>query len=283
MGYVFRLEDAQHYNDWFQSEPGRSVLAIEKELLSRVWSPPSPQSILEVGCGTGLFLEWFAGKGHQVTGLEPSQFMLSAARSRLPGRIRLDRGYAEHLPYDDNSFDTVALITTLEFVDNPSMALREALRVAKCHVLLGVLNRYSLIAIQRYIERFWKKSVYRYAQFFSVFELQNMTAKNLTGRAPLRWRTALSFPLQTLRYSQFLERSRFFQWHPFGHFIAMRIDLRYPLQTIQEPLFCELPSGIGHAGFHASCWRCGKELPLPSFSAPNRKDSSMEQALRSQP
>jgi ubiquinone/menaquinone biosynthesis C-methylase UbiE len=282
VGYVFRLEDAQSYDEWFQSEPGRSVLTIEKELLSRVWSPQSPQSVLEVGCGTGLFLEWFAEKDHQVTGLEPSQSMLNVARHRLPGRITLDRGYAEHLPYDNNSFDTVALITTLEFADNPSLALREALRVAKCHVLLGALNKYSLIALHRYIERFWRKTVYRHAQFFSVFELQSMTTMNLTGRAPLKWRTSLSFPLRTLNYLQFLERSRFFQWHPFGHFIAMRIDLRYPLQTIQEPLFCELPSGIGHAGFHASCWRYGKEAPVPYLHAPKRKVSSVEKALRGQ-
>ena len=81
--------------------------------------PAGPKSVLEVGCGTGLFLEWFAQGGHQVTGLDPSPYMLNLARRRVPERVALDRGYAEDLPYEDNAFDTVALITTLEFVNDP--------------------------------------------------------------------------------------------------------------------------------------------------------------------
>jgi SAM-dependent methyltransferase len=222
--------------------------------LLRVWAPTSPQRILEVGCGTGIFLDWFSRLNHEVTGLEPSLSMLGVARQRLPSQVVLEEGVAEYLPFEDNSFDTVALITSLEFVEKPSLALQEALRVAKRHVLLGVLNRYSLVTWQRCLECLWKTSIFRYARFFSVFELQHLALENLSGRVPVRWRTCLALPLLSLRYFKFLERSRFFQYQPFGHFIAMRIDLRYPLQTIQQPLLCELPSGMGHARLNA-CWR----------------------------
>jgi SAM-dependent methyltransferase len=256
VGFVFRAEDAHRYNEWFQSEPGRSAVEVEKDLLLRLWAPSSPQRVLEVGCGTGLFLEWFAQLGHHVTGIDPSSTMLDIAQRRVSARITLDRGYAEHLPYDDGAFDTVALITALEFVDDPELALREALRVARRHVLLGTLNKFSLIAGQRYLERFFnpRPSVFSHARFFSLLELHHMVERALAGNVPLRWRTCLSLPLSTLPYLGFLERSRFFQYHPFGHFIAMRIDLVYPLQAIREPLFCELPSGAGQAHFHASCW-----------------------------
>ncbi len=256
MGYVFRNEDARRYEEWFLSEPGRSALAIEKELLYRVWSPSKlPQRVLEVGCGTGIFLEWFSQLKHQVTGLDPSEAMLDVAANRLPGRITLDRGYAEHLPYADNAFDTVALITSLEFVDDPLQALAEALRVAKRHVLIGSLNRYSLLAWQRRLERLWKPTIFKHARFFSVFDLQRLSHEALSGALPLRWRTCLALPLNSLKYLYFLENSRYFQWHPFGHFIAMRIDLCYPLQTLQEPLLCDLPTGMGATRMHASCWR----------------------------
>ena len=62
------------------------------------------------GCASG---------GHQVTGLDPSPYMLNLARGLVPERVALDRGYAEELPYEDNAFDTVALITALEFVNDP--------------------------------------------------------------------------------------------------------------------------------------------------------------------
>lgn len=254
MGYVFQLEDAHQYQEWFTTEPGRSAAAIERELLLRVWSPVLPQSVLEVGCGTGLFIEWFADFGHQVTGLEPSAFMLDVARKRLPPRISLERGFAEDLPYEDNSFDTVALITTLEFVDHPRQALEEACRVARRHVLLGVLNKYSIISAQRYLQSLWRSSIYRRAKFFGVYELQRMVEEILSGPVPMRWRTCLAFPLMTLRYLRFLERSPLFHWHPFGHFIAMRIDMCYRMRTLQDPLLHEIPSSVGHPGYHVSCW-----------------------------
>ena len=103
-----------------------------------------PQRVLEVGCGSGIFLEWFMSQGHMVAGLEPSSSSLELARRRLGPKVRLDQGFAENLPYDDNEFDTVALITSLEFVDDPYLALKEACRVARRNVLLGVLNRYSI-------------------------------------------------------------------------------------------------------------------------------------------
>jgi len=262
VGYVFRPEDARRYHEWFLREPGRTAFLIEKEVLSRLWSPPSPQRVLEVGCGTGLFLEWFSEQGHQVTGIEPSSPMLNICRERLPERISLDRGYAEHLPYEDNAFDTVALITTLEFVDDPLQALREASRVARQTVLVGALNRYSLISGCRYVERLWKPTVYRHARFFSVFALHQLAHKAFCGSVPMHWRTCLTLPLSTLKYFRMVERSRFFQWHPFGHFIAMRIDPRHTMRTVQQPVFSELPASIGHASIQASCWLLPKREKL---------------------
>lgn len=287
MGYVFRQEDARRYDEWFQSEPGRVVARVEQELLLRVWSPRSPQRVLEVGCGTGLFLEWFARLGHQTTGIDASAPMLELARRRLPERVDLNRGFAENLPYEDNAFDTVALITTLEFVDDPLRALQEALRVARRHVLLGSLNKYSIIAVQRFLDCLIRPSIYRQARFFGVYELREMAESLLCGSVPLTWRTCLTLPLFTLRYLSFLERSPYFQWHPFGHFIAMRVDLRYPMQTVQDPLLHELPGSIAGARLHTSCWRAParKEEPPPvspfTSSAPTRHEAR-RQALHFQ-
>jgi len=236
VGYVFTTEDAQRYEDWLQREPGRSAFAIEQDLLYRMWHPLSPQRLLEVGCGCGHFLHELSQQGHQVTGLDPSPAMLRFARRRLPRRVRLHEGYAEDLPYADNEFDTVALVTTLEFTQDPSTALEEACRVARSHVLLGVLNKYSLISFQRRLATLWKPSIYRHARFFSLLQLHGFLGRIL-GRSPaMRWRTCLSLPLGTLRYLRFLENSRYLQWHPFGHFIALKVDLRYRFIGLQHPL-----------------------------------------------
>ena len=278
MGYVFQFEDALHYNDWYTSEPGRTAFAIEKAVLQRVWSPTAPQSVLEVGCGTGLFLEWFAQGGHQVTGLDPSPYMLNLAHDLLPKRTSLDRGFAENLPYEDNAFDTVALITALEFVDDPELALQEVLRVARRHVLFGTLNKYSVTTWQHGLRQLWRPSIYRHARFFSVFQLRRMVTEALAGTVPIRWRTCLFLPLTWLRYLNFLETSRFLHWLPCGHFIGMRIDLRYPLRTVQQPVLYKMPSGVGQAQLRSLCWRNpGREGANSSYSnAPKQSHVKVE-------
>jgi SAM-dependent methyltransferase len=255
VGYAFEFEDALHYDDWFASEPGRTALAIEKDLLERLWDASAPQSVLEVGCGTGLFLDWFAQGGHQVTGLDPSPYMLNLARDRVPKRVALDRGYAEDLPYDDNAFDTVALIAALEFVKDPQLALQEALRVARRHVLLGGLNKYSVTTWQHCLRRLWRPSLYTHARFFSVFKLRHMVTEALAGAVPIHWRTCLFFPMTWLRYLGFVENIRFLHRLPWGHFIGMRIDLRYPLRTVQHPVFYEMPARVGPAQLRSFCSR----------------------------
>ena len=176
-----------------------------------------------------------------VVGLDPSISSLELARRRLGLKVRLDQGFAENLPYDDNEFDTVALINSLEFVDDPYLALKEAFRVARRNVLLGVLNTYSIDSLHYSIRKFWKDSVYSRARFFSVFQLRAMTTGILSGAVPIEWLTCFSLPLPFLRYFHFLERIHMFQRHPFGHFIAMRIDMRCRVRTVANTCFRRNP------------------------------------------
>lgn len=240
MGYVFNLDDALRYQRWTRSEPGQSAIEIEKELLQRLWSPLASQRVLEVGCGTGIFLDWFARLGHQTTGLDPSPDMLNFARENLPERVALDRGFAEDLPYPDNFFDTVALITTLEFVDNPHRAVKEACRVARSHVLVGSLNLYSPMVWTQRVGSLLRPSVYRHARFYGIWGLRSLFEQVLSGPVPLRWKTCLTLPLNILKYVRFIERNAYFQWNPLGRFVGMRIDLRYTVQTLQEPLLTKV-------------------------------------------
>lgn len=258
MGYVFSLKDAERYENWFQSEPGRSVLILEKELLSRVWEPVSPQRVLQVGCGSGVFLDWFASNGHIVSGIDPSSSCLEAARKRMGDRVGLSRGFAESLPYEDNEFDTVAMIATLEFVDNPSRALSEAFRVARRNVLIGSVNKYSIGRIQYFFQGFRGNSFYSHARFPSIFQLRRMVGRILSGPVPMEWRTCIAFPLPLLRYVRRIEKSALLHRYPFGHFIAMRVDMCNRFRTLQTPVFSEIPSGVPNASFRTFVWRSSR-------------------------
>jgi SAM-dependent methyltransferase len=87
---------------------------------------------LELGCGTGVFLEKVARAGASLHGLDLSEELLAKARARLAGagNVRLDRGNAEAMPYPDAHFDVVYGSSVLHHLDLET-ALGEVRRVTK--------------------------------------------------------------------------------------------------------------------------------------------------------
>ena len=87
--------------------------------------------VLEVAIGTGLNLAHYPADV-TITGIELSPAMLAIARQRAAGLGRdvdLREGDAEHLPFDDASFDTVACTLSLCTIPNPGAAIAEMRRV----------------------------------------------------------------------------------------------------------------------------------------------------------
>jgi ubiquinone/menaquinone biosynthesis C-methylase UbiE len=87
---------------------------------------------LEVGCGTGLFLEQVARSGATVRALDLSTHLLARARARLGGsaNVALQCGNAEQMPYPDRTFDAVYGSSVLHHLDI-DRSLREVFRVLK--------------------------------------------------------------------------------------------------------------------------------------------------------
>lgn len=87
--------------------------------------------VLDIGCGGGYLAEAFAADGFQVTGLDPAENSIAAAR-RHAGEtgleIRYEVGRGESLPFGDETFDIVCCCDVLEHVDDAAQVLREAAR-----------------------------------------------------------------------------------------------------------------------------------------------------------
>jgi SAM-dependent methyltransferase len=178
---------ARRYEAWYAGK-GRRADVLERDLLGKLLRLfPRARSALEVGCGTGHFTRWMVEKGLDAVGLDSSAPMLDEAR-RLGGARYLP-GDAHALPFADRSRDLTALITTLEFVADPARALAEAVRVARQGVLLGVLNRWSVLAL-RY--RLSGGAIWRSARFFGPAQLVGL-ARQAAGRraGTVAWRTTL--------------------------------------------------------------------------------------------
>jgi SAM-dependent methyltransferase len=87
---------------------------------------------LEIGCGTGLFLDQVAQSGATVRALDLSTHLLARARARVAGRanVALQCGNAEQMPYPAGTFDAVYGSSVLHHLDL-DRALAEVFRVLK--------------------------------------------------------------------------------------------------------------------------------------------------------
>jgi SAM-dependent methyltransferase len=87
-------------------------------------------TVLDIGCGSGLFCLLAAQRGAHVSGLDASEPLLTIARERTPhGSFRM--GEMEELPYPERSFDLVTGFNSFQFAADPLNALREARRVTR--------------------------------------------------------------------------------------------------------------------------------------------------------
>lgn len=92
------------------------------------------KSVLDVGCAGGFMAEAIAEKGASVTGIDPAEDAIKAARAHAEQSglsIRYDVGVGEQLPYPDDSFDAVVCVDVLEHVADLEKVICEIARVLK--------------------------------------------------------------------------------------------------------------------------------------------------------
>jgi SAM-dependent methyltransferase len=140
---------AAGYEAWYTTARGRRADQAERTLLEWLLAPlPDARTVLDVGCGTGHFAAWLLERGVEVIGLDRSPAMLAELR-RHHRAIPVVVGDAGGLPVRSGAVDLALLVTTLEFVERPEVALGEAVRIARQGVVLVVLNRWSLGGLSR--------------------------------------------------------------------------------------------------------------------------------------
>lgn len=105
-------------------------------------------TLLDVGTGTGHFACLYAAAGLRLTGLDPDTAALDYTLT-LGGEIDYCAGDVLALPFADGSFDYCTSVTALCFVSDPARALAEMWRVTRRGVVLGLLNRRSLLYRQK--------------------------------------------------------------------------------------------------------------------------------------
>ena len=92
------------------------------------------KKVLDLGCAGGFMAEALHDRGAVVTGIDPSEESIAAARAHAAQNDRdigYDIGVGEALPYEDRSFDAVVCVDVLEHVADLPQVIRETARVLR--------------------------------------------------------------------------------------------------------------------------------------------------------
>jgi ubiquinone/menaquinone biosynthesis C-methylase UbiE len=94
-----------------------------------------PEDVLDIACGSGMFLKKYASLAHRIAGLDHSEIQIKMARKQ--NRDRIGAGTAEivagdsaALPWEDKRFSAVTCDSLQGFAE-PLRSLREMHRVLR--------------------------------------------------------------------------------------------------------------------------------------------------------
>ncbi len=177
-----RVEDS-HW--WFVGR--RAILeSFVEPIATDLKASGEPVKILDVGCGTGANLEMLAAFG-EPEGVDMSDDALAFCRER---GLKVSKGLAEELPFEDGAFDFATALDVIEHLDDDVAGLKEMFRVVRSggRVLIFVPAFMWLWGVQDDISdhriRYTKQQITdRIEQ--AGFQVDRATYANITFFAPI--------------------------------------------------------------------------------------------------
>jgi len=146
--------------------------------------------VLDVGCGGGILAEALATEGARVTGIDPSERSLAAARDhaqRAGLTIDYHRGTAEDLKAAglEGTYDLVFAVDVLEHVDDLHRTLAGVAAVLAPGGGLGFLTHNRTIAgflqvvwDEEYVRQTMPEGFHDFQRFITPAELTEKLARN---------------------------------------------------------------------------------------------------------
>jgi SAM-dependent methyltransferase len=155
---------ADEYESWFNEND----LLFSSELDAIRQLMPSFEKGLEIGVGTGLFAQALGIK----EGIEPSAAMRKKAELR---GVRVIEAFAEALPFADESYDLVLMVTVDCFLKNIHAAYQEAHRILKSDgtLIVAFIDQSSPLG-QIYEEKKQYSPFYSHAHFHSAQKMKEI-------------------------------------------------------------------------------------------------------------
>lgn len=166
-GYLETHPIPEHLSEFYKSENYISHTDSSKSLFEKVYQKiklynnrykfsklnhkENGKKLLDIGCGTGDFLQFAQKKGLKVFGIEPNQKAIEIAKNK----IGKEGGFFDQLSDTDETFDSITLWHVLEHIPDLNRTLIEIKSKLKSEgeLIIAVPNYKSFDA--KFYQSFW--------------------------------------------------------------------------------------------------------------------------------
>lgn len=141
--------DAEGYADLYltRDTPSYHFFQSRSTIVMAYLKSIGKGSVLDVGCGPGIYAPLVRQLGHSYIGVDISPKMIEVARKRFASCAYFEVCDALHLPFEESSFDAVLCLGMFEYISpgEEGNYLRELKRVVKPEgvIILSYLNAKS--------------------------------------------------------------------------------------------------------------------------------------------
>ena len=187
-GYERFLGYADTYDEGRPKLPGKAI-----EIL-KLYIDNDIETIVDIGCGTGLSTEVCTLYAKNVIGVEPSKDMLSKARTKENEKLKFVQGYGEKTGLENNSADIVICSQAFHWMD-PIPTIKEAYRILKKGGIFAVIDADYPPIINKELE---KLHVYLHKK---TGELEDYDNKWLNKSRTKQWRNGFHHFVQVKAYT----------------------------------------------------------------------------------
>ncbi|MFB3925754.1 MAG: class I SAM-dependent methyltransferase [Syntrophales bacterium] len=233
----FDTRQKESYEDWLRTPAGRYVDNREKKLILDLLAPRGGERILSIESRSENRHLFLKDEGCLVTEFHAGSGMDQQRE------ISFCAGVLEDLPFSDNEFDLVCLISSLEYAGCPEKAVREAARVCRKRVFIGVPNRYSLAGARERMATGFPGANRYSARRFGIIELMRIV-KDAFGETRMKWGSVVFFPYTFYSFAGVIEESIPIIRNPFGDFLGLSFSVVSRYRTVQDGIIVPFRLGV---------------------------------------